>query len=747
MNNCFKVLLVFLCLVSVKSLAHDGISGRVVSALDEQPLVSALVVVTETMDSMHTDWNGAFAFVEVKKGTYHLKIVMTGYVAKDLVVKAGYNDRSELRIVLEETILELEEILVTSEKDFTTTTFNALNLKLRPLNSSQDFLKMVPGLFVAQHAGGGKAEQIFLRGFDVDHGTDIAISVDGIPVNMVSHAHGQGYSDLHFIIPETVDKINVSLGPYRGDVGDFMTAGTIGLKTFRSLDKNIIKIEGGKFNYLRGLTMVNLLKKTNQTIYVASEYNFMNGYFDAPQKFDRFNLFGKYNGSLSKKINLEFSAASFYSDWDASGQVPERSVNSNQISRFGSIDPTEGGKTSRQTLNLLMTYDLSERAEFKSQLFYSHYDFTLFSNFTFYLRDSINGDQIKQSEDRNLLGYNLSYTNRGTLLGKKIKTTLGLGARYDNIKNSELSSTVKRAFLNNIMKGAIVETNLNAFIEETIYLSSTLTLNAALRYDHFIFLYNNQLSDTSYSSVQKGIVSPKVNLYYTPSTKVQFFIKAGTGFHSNDTRVVVVQRAGNVLPRAIGTDVGSSSKLFKNMILTTTIWGLYLQNEFVYVGDEGVVEVSGKTFRKGIDISLRYQLWKWLYADADLNLTSPRSIDEVKGNNYVPLAPVLCSVGGMMVKFENGLSGSIRYRYLGNRPANEDYSIVAKGYFINDVVLRYATKHYEAMFSVENIFNIRWKETQFDTTSKLKNEQQPVSEIHYTPGTPLFLKMGMSYLF
>lgn len=745
-SRYFSIALGILFVFSTKAFAHDGVSGRVVSALDEQPLISVLVIITETNDSTYTDQFGKFLFAGKDEGRYHCRAVKEGYEEKEFVVNTKA-DIHDVLVILEEKILELKEIEVTSDRDFNTTTRSAIDLKLRPHNSTQDFLRMVPGLFIAQHAGGGKAEQIFLRGFDVDHGTDVNLTVDGMPVNMVSHAHGQGYSDLHFVIPETVDKMNITLGPHRYDAGDFATAGSIGLTTVNAPDKNVVKLEGGCFNTLRGMTLFNLLRNNNQNAYIASEYHYTNGYFESPQDFNRFNIFGKYSGNISEKMNLEASVSAFSSNWDASGQVPDRAVRSNMISRFGSIDNTEGGQTSRYNVNVILRYTLSPGAELRNQVFYSRYNFKLYSNFTFFLRDSSNGDQIMQAENRNIIGYNVAYSNKGTFLGIPIKTTIGAGLRYDQILDNELSATVQRMFLSNIVKGDVYETNLNALLNETFYFSSVLTLNAALRYDHFFFQYNNHLRDTLYSGVNKGILNPKLSLYYTPTSRIQFFFKAGSGFHSNDARVVVLQQADRTLPRAVGADVGLTTKVIKNLVLNTTLWTLYLQNEFVYVGDEGIVEVNGETRRLGVDVSVRYQLLKGLYADLDLNVTDPRYLGVPGSENYVPLAPVLSSIGGVTAKLENGFSGSIRYRCLANRPANEDYSVIAQGYFINDVLIRYTGKLYEAVLSVENLFNVKWKEAQFDTESRLQNEAQSVSEIHYTPGIPLFIKMGLSYLF
>ena len=203
----------------------------------------------------------------------------------------------------------------------------------------------------------------------------------------------------------------------------------------------------------------------------------------------------------------------------------------------------------------------------------------------------------------------------------------------------------------------------------------------------------------------------------------------------------------NILPRVYGTDLGLTCKPVKNLLLKVTAWHLYSEQEFVYVGDAGIVEPSGKTRRMGIDISARYQVNSWLYTDVDLNLTKARAIGENKGEDYVSLSPSVTSIGGLSAKLKNGFSGSLRYRFIDDRPANETYSITAEGYFLTDAVLRYRLKKFEMTASVENIFNKKWKEAQFDTKSRLQSEPGPVSEIHYTPGAPLFLKLGIQFDF
>jgi outer membrane receptor protein involved in Fe transport len=244
-----------------------------------------------------------------------------------------------------------------------------------------------------------------------------------------------------------------------------------------------------------------------------------------------------------------------------------------------------------------------------------------------------------------------------------------------------------------------------------------------------------------------SIVSPKINVQYAATKNVTLYAKWGKGFHSNDTRVVVGNEARKTLPAAYGYDFGITLKPIKNLFINAAIWKLNLEQEFVYVGDEGVIEPSGKTRRTGIDVNVRYQLNKNLFADISYNTAKARSVEELKGQDFIPLAPTLTSIGGIIYKSNKEWSGSLRYRYMKSRAANEDNSVIAKGYFIADATINYTKPKYELGIVVENLFNTKWNEAQFNTTSRLKNEPAAVTELHYTPGIPFFAKVKVAWFF
>ncbi|MBL7925620.1 MAG: TonB-dependent receptor [Bacteroidia bacterium] len=720
--------------VSGYVLSHDnrGVFGAVIS-INNQP---------KTV----TDATGRFAFNLTSENKVSLRVSCLGYTTYTQNVTATGNQT--LQIKLTESQIDLSEISVSAQSQ---NTISGIDKVLRPVNNAQELLQLIPGLFVAQHAGGGKAEQIFIRGFDVDHGTDFNITVDGMPVNMVSHAHGQGYADFHFVIPEAISQLQVYKGPYNARFGDFSTAGTGAFFTHQALDKNLVKLEAGMFDTYRALGMFKLIDKeqpklnAHQDAYIATEYVFTNAYFDAPQKFNRFNIFGKYSGQLTKATSMQFSGSTFYADWDASGQVPQRAVDQGIITRFGSIDPTEGGTTNRSNANLIFTTQ-TQNGTFRNQLYYVNYFFNLYSNFTFFLEDTINGDEIQQTDRRNIFGYLGTYSNEIKFGNQLVQQNIGIGIRND-ITRIALKNSLKRELVDTITSGKVFQQNASAYYDATVTLNK-LTVNAGLRLDVFNFNYDDDVDVMKSGDEIIARVSPKLNFNYQLNNKTNFYLNTGVGFHSNDARSVVLQHTENSVPRAFGIDIGSELKPLPNLLLHIALWGLYSESELVFVGDAGTIETGTSTQRLGIDFSLRYQLTKKLFADFDLNLCRPRLQNTPSGEDYVPLAPTLTSIGGLTYTTPKGFSGSLRYKHINSRPANEDNSVEAKGYLIFDAVANYKfNKTLTVGLSAENLLNSEWNQAQFDTESRLKGEAQPVSELHFTPGTPFFIKAILSVNF
>ncbi|MEM9820637.1 MAG: TonB-dependent receptor plug domain-containing protein [Bacteroidota bacterium] len=717
------------------------ITGKVVDAT-KSPIVGAYIIHLQSEHHAHSNELGLFILNDVRPGDT-LQIMHIGFENKMVEVK---EIDEEVNIQLTETIFLLEDVVV-GQNVKTTSIISNIDMKTNPVNSSQEILRKVPGLFIGQHAGGGKAEQIFLRGFDIDHGTDVNITVDGLPVNMVSHAHGQGYADMHFIIPEVIDYVDFGKGPYYADKGNFNTAGYVALKTKEKLDNSSIKMEFGRFNTLRAVGAFNVMNTEKHQAYLATEYVLTDGPVESPQNFNRTNFMAKYSGRLSNQDRISVLASHFYSKWDASGQIPQRAVDAGLITRFGAIDDTEGGNTSRTNVALTYSRNIDDATYVSSRFFYSLYDFELYSNFTFFLEDPVNRDQIRQREKRAIYGMESEW-NR-SIFSDNFTTLLrfGGGIRYDDVNENELSRSKNRqTTIERIQFGEVDESNLYLFTSAELNFDRLL-IQGGVRADHFNYNYVDQL-DSAYQTLDDSeiFISPKLNFIFNANDNLQLFLKSGIGFHSNDTRVVLNGMADDIIPAAYGVDLGTVFKPTPKLIINTALWYLFLEQEFVYVGDAGIVEPSGKSRRLGVDLGLRFQLTKSLFFDSDLTYAHARSIEEPEGADFIPLAPIFTASGGLSFK-KGSFNGGLRYRYMHERPANEDNSIEAEPYFILDLNANYQWKDITIGFAIENLFDAAWNETQFATESRLDFEPDPVTEIHFTPGTPFFIKGQFTYQF
>ena len=736
-------LFLLLSLTLTSSLHAQVLQGNVQSEA-RQPLIGAYVSLRRNDTHSHTDENGNFELRDVSRGDT-LLFSYLGFEAKKVVVD---NPAAPLNVRLTESTFDLGAVTVRNDaRQLNVVT--AIDTRINPVRNSQQILRRVPGLFIGQHAGGGKAEQIFLRGFDIDHGTDVAISVDGMPVNMVSHAHGQGYADLHFIIPETVDKIDFGKGPYYADQGNFNTAGYVDFRTKDRLDRSMVGFDVGSFNTFRGVALVNLIDTANQSAYVAAEYITTDGPFDASQNFYRNNFLGKYSGEMNNGLRFSLLASHFESEWDASGQIPVRAVERGLISRFGAIDDTEGGNTSRTNIALQLNKILPNSTFIKSNFYYSLYDFELFSNFTFFAEDPINGDQIRQVEDRRLFGFESSWNKISYLGDVQATFRAGVGLRADRSEGNELARTLnRRTTLSSIQRGNIDEQNLYSYVEANFDLGD-LTIIPALRYDHLFFNYLDDLQ-TLYDpqSQNEGRLSPKLSLLYDAAEDVQLYLKGGMGFHSNDTRIVLENRPtiSGALPAAYGADLGTIFKPGRRVVANLALWYLKLDQEFVYVGDAGIVEEGGETRRLGVDASIRYQPLDWLFVNSDFTYSYARALGEPEDADLIPLAPVYTFTFGLNA-VKGNFVGGLNARYLGDRPANEDNSIVAEGYTILDANASYRFGNLTLGVDIENLLDSDWEETQFATESRLANEPEAIEEIHFTPGTPFFIRGIVRYSF
>ena len=731
-------------------LAQNQWKGQILDATSNRPITAASLHFPATAELFWSDEQGRISCYSPTLSSSD-SIVFAAFGYQSLIMP--FKNLHHTKIInLIPTETKLDEVIITGRRQDHLSTISTVDLNIRPVKSSQDVLRMVPGLFIAQHAGGGKAEQIFLRGFDIDHGTDIHIAVDELPVNMVSHAHGQGYADLHFLIPEIIETIDFGKGPYHSEYGNFATAGYVHFRTRERLIENQLTVEAGAFNTKRILSLNKLDgllgKKQRSHGFIAGELLLSDGPFESPQDFNRLNIFGKYGTWLNEETHLRIQASAFNSKWNHSGQIPQRAIDQGLITRFGAIDDTEGGETNRKDVGVQLKQYLPNGGEIQHHAHFTQYDFQLFSNFTFFLNDPVNGDQIRQSEKRNIYGYKGKYHKRGFLGKNPVSLNSSWGLRYDKVKDNELSHTLNREeIIERRSFGNVNEVNAWLALQEELRLAKW-TFSGSVRADYFQFGYQDRLLPSE--QMMKNdvlVISPKLNVFFDYHSRLQMYAKAGRGFHTNDSRLAVRQNVNQTVPAAWGTEIGLLAKPVKGLLVNMATWYLFLEEEFVYVGDEGIIEPSGRSERYGLELSARYQLMSRLFADIDLNWTNARLIDEEKGADYIPLAPSFSSAGGITYQSNKGLSGALRYRYLGDRAANEDASTIASGYFVSDANISYRFSRIQLGIQLENIFDTQWEEAQFDTTSRLKNEMEASTEIHFTPGIPRAIRAQFSIFF
>jgi len=627
------------------------------------------------------------------------------------------------------------------------------DFELRPQGRPADILRYVPGLILSQHQGGGKAEQYILRGFDADHGTDVALFIDGMPINFRSHAHGQGYADQHFVIPETLKQVDVFKGPYFVEFGDFATAGAFNFLTLDLFPENIVQAAGGNWGTQRYLTLLSPTRDNLKTMFAMEVYT-NNGPFDRPQEYIRFNVFAKATASLGENVDGAAWLSYLNSNWFSSGQIPERAVREGLIGRFGSIDNSEGGNTQRLSGNLDLRWRPTEVDTFRLHAYGQYYQLDLFSNFTFFLNDPVNGDEIVQSDrNRIVAGIDTSYERKLTVAGTPVIATGGFQFRLDRPRVL-IGNVLDRNLLQTTQDVNIFETSYSPYVKFDVQPTPWLRFVTGARGDVFNFNVTNNLKgvpDQPNGSATKAIPSAKFNLILGPWFDTEFYGNVGTGFHSNDARAVVQDQTLPALAQATGWEFGVRSRPIPQVELFATYWWLNLSSELVFNGDDATLEPSGATERQGLEFGIKIRPLDWITFTG--NMTWTPVAEFMNGGGAIPLAPKITAFGDVTLRFPWGLSTSATLRYVGNRWADEERTQTARGYTLLDLGARYrynlpGGKAVDAFVTIENVANTQWREAQFYYTSRLQGEPASgVADIHYTPGNPRTVMGGLAFRF
>jgi len=622
---------------------------------------------------------------------------------------------------------------------------------LQPQGRPANLLRLVPGLITVEHSGGaGKADQYFLRGFDADHGTDLALFADGMPINLRTHAHGQGYSDLNFIIPETIQGIDVYKGTYHVQFGDFATAGAVNYLTRDVVKEGIVQLSGGQFDTQRHLLMMSPTKDKVRTLFATEGY-YTNGPFLNDNRYFRFNGLAKMTMNPTTRSELSLTGSFHKAQWNASGEIPLRAVNEGTLDRFGAIDPSEGGKTTRGTGRLNYHYDTTTGGRAFANLYAQYYKLDLFTNFTFFLNDPVNGDSIQQVDRRVMYGGDIGWRQAGDLLGMASAATAGVQVRVDDI-HARLGTQVKRATTGTTVDSDVLEASYAPYLKLESQPLPWMRLAGGVRGDFFTFDVRNRCPgcpEQPNGRTSSGLVSPKANLILGPWFGTELFMNYGVGYHSNDARTAV---AGDAVPlaRALGYEVGLRTKPWEQFEFVATLWALDLKSELVFVGDEGTTEARGPTRRYGMEVAARGQVVGPLYFNGSFTWTDS---EFRQTGQAIPLAPEHTGYAALLLRWPEGLSSQLQMTYLGVRPLIEDRSAKAPSWTVFDLIERYRLPvklphgRMEAFFSIQNLFDTKWEQATFFFESRLPNEAAPVGGIHFVPGTPRFVMGGISWYF
>jgi hypothetical protein len=661
---------------------------------------------------------------------------------------------------------QLEETVVTGKRsdlvgeatEATQGTASGVELRARPVLRRGELLEAVPGMVVTQHAGAGKANQYFLRGFNLDHGTDFAIWLDGMPVNMRTHSHGQGYADLNFLMPELIERLDYYKGTYSAWNGDFSSAGSAEFRLVNALPRGFATFELGQYNYYRGAVGDTIWLGEGEKaprLTLAGEYTYYDGPWDLPENFNRWNGFVRYFVGDAND-NFSLTLMGYHGDWQSTDQIPSRAIKSGQLDRYGYIDATNGGDSQRYSLQLHWQRRDGD-AMTRLNLYGIYYDLNLFSNFTYALDNPVRGDQFEQSESRYVIGGDISRTWEGRqFLGHDSSLTLGLQTRTDFIDGIGLYDTERRSRFQTTRQDDVTESSVGVFTESTVQWTPWLRTVAGVRVDAFLFDVSSSTPGNSGDELA-AIVSPKFAAILGPWNKTEFYLNFGTGFHSNDARGVnttldpgtgdAVLRV-DPLVRTIGAEVGVRTQIIPKVTATLAAWWLDSDSELVYVGDAGTNEAGPGSRRYGIEAAVYWAPKDWLVFDGELALTHARFKDSPDGG-YIPDSVPWMFSGGVTLGAQGqqpGWFAGARVRAFGQRPLIEDNSVTGRATLNINANLGYRAKRWEAAVECVNLLDRNDNDIEYYYTSRLRGEPLAgIDDVHLHPAEPRMFRARVTY--
>jgi outer membrane receptor protein involved in Fe transport len=706
--------------------------------------------------------------------------VLAATVAIPLAASGGESD-------LDNAVSILDPITVTATgvsniQDASVGDIGREQIASQPLLRPGAVLENVPGLIVTQHSGEGKANQYFLRAFNLDHGTDLATEVDEMPINMPTHAHGQGYTDLNFLIPELVADLHYKKGPYYADEGDFATAGAVRMDLLNQVQTSAT-LGYGQDGYRRGL-LIGSTSLAGGTLLMAGDVYHNDGPFDFPDDYRRLNGVLRFSrGSASDFFSV--TAMGYHGRWNSTDQVPERAIAEGIIDRFGTLASTDGGESSRYSLSFNRVRR-SEDDQIQFAAYVIRYKLDLYSTFTYYLVDPVHGDQLLQQDDRTVYGFKGSKTWFTHPFGLDTSNLIGMQARFDDIGNIGLYHTFQRQILGTDQHASVMESNGALFAENTTQWLPRLRTVVGVREDEFDFDVKDKLlnpdggcnlqSDPlgcNSADRRANIFSPKLGITLGPWNTTSFFVTLAEGYHSNDARGVT--RSGEnpeaqpvtALTRAKSAELGVATDILPQWRSNLDAFLLRLAGELVFSGDAGTTEPSGPTTRTGIEWGNTYRINDWLHADFNAAFSRARFDHDVAPDDTgcanaavgfgctqtpaivgrdIPNSPTRVIDAGLTAQHPSGWFGSIRARHFGESPLVEDDSAKSPAYTTVDLQAGYQrTRDWRLAVDVFNLFNKKWNDIEYYYATRLQGEAvaQPDYVVH--PGVPLTVRVHLQY--
>jgi hypothetical protein len=630
-------------------------------------------------------------------------------------------------------------------------TFGRADLEYRPFARPAEVMELVPGLIATQHSGSGKANQYFLRGFNLDHGTDFAVNVDGVPINLRTHGHGQGYLDLNFLIPELIDHVDFRKGPYYAQDGDFASAGAADISLSQGFPQSYVKLGGGSYDFWRAL-VVDSSEFRQGTLLTAFEFQAYDGPWVLPENVQKYNGVMKYTVG-DDEFGGAVSLLGYSNRWTATDQIPRRAVEAGLISRLGFIDGTDGGRTARVGVNTQL-WSRDADSETTLNLYSTYYDLDLWSNFTYLLDNPVDGDQFQQSDRRFTSGLNLQHAYEANLA----RNTIGGQVRNDAIPEVALLTTTARVPNGVTSDSKVYETSYSLFAMQELTIWEKVRPSYGLRGDIFHFDVTSRSTPINSGTDTAGILSPKASIAFGPWAKTEIFTNWGLGFHSNDARGVVIQvdPADGVTPvgqarplvRSHGCELGVRTQAIEGLTSTVSVWNLDLDSELLFVGDAGTTEASRPSRRTGVEWTNFYTVNSWLQWDVDAAFTHARFRDDAPEGDHIPGAIGTVLNTGPTILLPSGFFWTFRTRYFGPRPLVEDNSIRSNYTSLCNMAVGYQTRRFRASVDFLNLFNSKDHDIDYFYTSRLPGEPAGgVDDLHYHPVEPFGVRFNLAWMY